>query len=78
MNNRNRSMPLSAFAPLLDVPDVQCFSLQKGDGGHYTDASPPPDRLPDFTADWQDFSDSAAIVRNAWTWSLPWTHRSPT
>ena len=62
VNNRNRSMPLSTFAPLLDVPDVQCFSLQKGDGGHYTDASPPPDRLPDFTADWQDFSDSAAMV----------------
>ena len=62
VNNRNRSMPLSALAPLLDVPGVQCFSLQKGPGGGYTDIAPHADKLVDLTGEWTDFSDSAAMV----------------
>jgi hypothetical protein len=31
-NDRRRSCPLAALAPLLDLPDIAWFSLQKGDG----------------------------------------------
>ncbi|MCW5648701.1 MAG: tetratricopeptide repeat protein [Ramlibacter sp.] len=66
VNNRNRSLPLSDLLPLADQEGVQCFSLQKSDGGGYTDV-PPDDvrrtgRLLDFTGDWQDFADSAAMI----------------
>jgi tetratricopeptide (TPR) repeat protein len=62
VNNRNRSMPLSALAPLLDVQGVQCFSLQKGPGASYTDMTPDPAKLIDLTREWTDFSDSAAMI----------------
>lgn len=62
VNHRNRSMPLSALVPLLGMDGVQCFSLQKSDGGMFTDCVTEPDRLVDFTPDWQDFADSAAMV----------------
>lgn len=62
VNHRNRSMLLSLLVPLLAVEGVQCFSLQKSDGGAFTDTTPDPQKLIDFTADWQDFTDSAAMV----------------
>jgi hypothetical protein len=62
VNNRNRAMPLSLLAPLLDLPGVQCFNLQKGDAGAATDIAPDPQRLPDLTPEWQDFGDSAAMI----------------
>jgi tetratricopeptide (TPR) repeat protein len=62
VNNRNRSMPLSALAPLLPVPGVQCFSLQKGPGGAFTDITPDAQTLVDLTGEWADFSDSAAMI----------------
>lgn len=63
VNHRNRSMALSALAPLLQVEGAQFFSLQKSDGGAFTDITPDPRKLVDFTADWQDFADSAAMVQ---------------
>ncbi len=62
VNNRNRSMPLSALAPLLDAQGVQCFSLQKGPGGSHTDMTHDPAKLIDLTHEWTDFSGSAAMV----------------
>lgn len=62
VNNRNRSMPLSALAPLLDIQGVQCFSLQKGPGGSFTDMTPDAKALVDLTGEWKDFSDSAAMI----------------
>jgi hypothetical protein len=44
VNNRNRSMPLSALAPLLGLAGVQCFSLQKGPGGSTSPTSHPTRR----------------------------------
>lgn len=64
VNNRNRSMPLSQLLPLLQVPGVQCFSLQKFDGGRDTDCTPPEGRLLDYTPEWSDFTDSAAMIEN--------------
>jgi tetratricopeptide (TPR) repeat protein len=61
-NHHNRSMALSEFMPLLQIEGVQCFSLQKSDGGVYTDCKPSAEQLVDFTPDWADFTDSAAMV----------------
>lgn len=62
VNNRNRAMPLSTLRGLLEHPRVQCFSLQKGDGGAYTDMAPASGQLVDLTSEWQDFTDSAAMM----------------
>jgi tetratricopeptide (TPR) repeat protein len=62
VNNRNRAIPLSLLMPLLDEPGVQGFSLQKGDAASNTDVPPDPRRLVDFTGEWQDFGDSAAMI----------------
>jgi tetratricopeptide (TPR) repeat protein len=61
-NHHNRSMALSQFKPILSMPGVQCFSLQKSEGGSYTDISLPEGQLIDYTAEWTDFTDSAAMV----------------
>lgn len=60
VNNRNRSMHLSALLPLARLPGLCFFSLQKEKPGEWTDA--PLDALVDLTASWQDFGDSAALV----------------
>jgi len=64
LNQQNRCTPLSAFKDIIDLPGVQCFSLQKSDGEQFTDVAVDADRLVDFTPEWQDFSDSAAMVAN--------------
>jgi len=64
VNNVNRSMRLSELAPLMKMPGVQCFSLQKGDAGSWTDVGPSPVELVDLTAQWDDFTDSAAMLQN--------------
>jgi tetratricopeptide (TPR) repeat protein len=63
-NHHNRSMALSEFKPILEMAGVQCFSLQKSDGGSYSDIKPSSDQLVDFTGDWVDFTDSAAMIDN--------------
>ncbi|CAN5433730.1 hypothetical protein BH11PSE7_BH11PSE7_21560 [soil metagenome] len=63
-NDHNRSMPLSAFSDILSMSGVQCFSLQKSAGGRYTDVALRADQLLDFTDEWQDFADSAAMIAN--------------
>jgi tetratricopeptide (TPR) repeat protein len=64
VNNVNRSIRLSELAPLMKMPGVQCFSLQKGDAGSWTDVGPSPLELVDLTAQWEDFTDSAAMLQN--------------
>lgn len=64
VNNLNRSMRLSQLAPLMNMQGVQCFSLQKGDAGPFTDMVPGPAELVDLTAQWDDFTDSAAMLQN--------------
>ena len=63
-NYHNRCMPLSQFRPLLAMAGVQCFSLQRSDGERYTDLDLAECGLVDFTAQWGDFTDSAAMVAN--------------
>jgi len=62
VNNRNRAVPLSLLAPLWRQQGVQCFSLQKGDAGAWSDLRPAREELPDLTGDWNDFVDSAAMI----------------
>ncbi|MBI2768754.1 MAG: tetratricopeptide repeat protein [Burkholderiales bacterium] len=64
VNNRNRSFYLSELQPLLAMEGVQCFSLQKGDAGEFSDSTPGEGQLVDFTGEWQDFNDSAAMLQN--------------
>lgn len=67
-NDARRSIALDQLLPLLDVPDVQFFSLQKGapaqqlaDLREHHEASR---RVVDFTDDLADFADTAALVSN--------------
>ncbi|MGD1278053.1 MAG: tetratricopeptide repeat protein [Tepidisphaeraceae bacterium] len=63
-NDRNRSLPLAALAPLGRVPGVWLCSLQKGDAAKQ--AQPPPSgmELADFTSELQDLADTAALLAN--------------
>ncbi|MBK8070696.1 MAG: tetratricopeptide repeat protein [Ramlibacter sp.] len=63
-NHHNRCMPLSEFKPIIEMAGVQCFSLQRSDGERYTDLAFDESDLVDFTADWTDFTDSAAMIAN--------------
>lgn len=62
VNNRNRAMPLRLLLPAARLPGVQCFSLQKGDAGPYSDADAGAAELVDLTAHWRDFGESAAMI----------------
>jgi tetratricopeptide (TPR) repeat protein len=62
VNNRNRALALGLLQPLWRQPGVQCFSLQKGDAGAWTDLRPDREELPDLTGEWNDFGDSAAMI----------------
>lgn len=62
-NNRNRAVALSELRSLMAMPGVQCFSLQKSDAGEYTDFDAGPERLVDLTGEWNDFTDSAAMLQ---------------
>jgi len=64
VNNNNRAQRLSDLAPILGAAGVQCFSLQKGEAGPFTDVAPQPGQLVDLTAEWADFTDSAAMLQN--------------
>ncbi len=65
VNDANRSLPgLSCLAPLLALPGVSFFSLQRGMDGEagVHPAAQLPAPLPDLGADIADFADTAAIV----------------
>jgi Flp pilus assembly protein TadD len=57
--DRKRSVAPEVLAPLMDVPDVQFFSLQK-EGTRAPDAF----HLIDWMADCHDFADTAALIMN--------------
>jgi hypothetical protein len=59
-NDRRRSIPLTACAPLGAVPGVRWFSLQVGPRA--ADPAPPGLALTDLGAEFRDLSDTAAVV----------------
>jgi tetratricopeptide (TPR) repeat protein len=63
--DRLRSIPLAAFAPLADIPGVRLISLQKGYGSEQVAQVPFGDRIEDLGADFDTgpaFLDTAAAM----------------
>jgi tetratricopeptide (TPR) repeat protein len=63
-NDRNRSIALSAFAPLARVPGVTFYSLQKGAAAQQLRQPPAGMELIDCSSDLHDFADTAALMMN--------------
>ncbi len=64
-NNRNRSVPLAAFAPLFALDEISWFSLQKGEAARAQLAAlETPTVIHDFSDDLRDFGDTAALIMN--------------
>ncbi len=60
--DRRRSIPLAALAPLLDVPGIEWYSLQKGEASRQAARPPFAGRLVDLTAELGDLADTAALI----------------
>lgn len=58
----NRSMPAHLLAPILQLPNIEFISLQKGDVAPRI-GRPPPERVVDAANLCQDFADTAAVIR---------------
>jgi tetratricopeptide (TPR) repeat protein len=59
-----RSMTFERFAPLLDVPNVRFFSVQKGIAAQQLEESVQRERIVNHTDLLHDFADTAALVAN--------------
>lgn len=62
--DRQRSMPLTCFAPLAQVPGVQLVSLQKGPGREQLANVAGKWPMVDWSEQLHDFSDTAALMCN--------------
>jgi len=60
-DDRKRSIPLAAFAPLAGVPGLSLYSLQWGEGAAQI-ASQPQLQIADFGDAIRDFSEMAALI----------------
>ncbi len=60
-NDRRRSCPLAEWVPLLELPDITWFSLQKGDGEDQIPQVPAAARIKQLDAR-NDFSRKAALI----------------
>jgi hypothetical protein len=63
-NDRRRSIPLRAFDPLVDVPNLSLFSLQNGPAAGQLSDSTLRLKLTDHTARLTDFGETAALIGN--------------
>lgn len=59
--DRRRSVPLSSFAPLAEVPGVRLFSLQKGPGCEHLAGACFP--VTDLGSRLEHFADTAAVIQ---------------
>jgi hypothetical protein len=60
-----RSMPIQRLTPLLSLPGCSFFSLQKGAVAADLQALANQfATIHDFSAEWKDFSDTAAVIAN--------------
>ncbi|HVT87919.1 MAG TPA: tetratricopeptide repeat protein [Tepidisphaeraceae bacterium] len=59
-----RSLPLSAFEPILRLPNIKFFSLQKGDAAGQLTHLPSDIHVTDLQSQIQDFADTAAAIAN--------------
>lgn len=58
--DRRRSIPLAAFEPLLQLTDIDFYSLQKGEAGQ--EAAIFKEQLIDLMDEVHDFADTAALI----------------
>jgi tetratricopeptide (TPR) repeat protein len=63
-NDRNRSMSLSAFAPLARFHGIRFYSLQKGEAAKQANDPPGGMHLMDFSGAIHDFAESAGLIAN--------------
>jgi hypothetical protein len=68
-NDARRSLAYDRFAPIVEVPGVQFFSLQKGENAAHQlsamrERHEPSQRVIDWTSELTDFADTAALVDN--------------
>ena len=63
VNDAFRSMPIQAFEPLLNIPDIAFYSLQVGDAANDLALLGSRPNLFDLNQHQKDFADTAAIVR---------------
>jgi tetratricopeptide (TPR) repeat protein len=63
-NDARRSVGFEQFAPILDVPNVRFFSLQKGAAAQQLASSGLGRDVVDYTEALHDFADTAALVAN--------------
>lgn len=65
-DDRNRSPGLAAFRPLLDVPGVEVYALQKGNGRRDLETwpEPLPPNFTDLGPEIGNFADTAAAMRH--------------
>ena len=63
--DRQRSLQFDQLAPVLQVRDCEFYSLQKGDDAlEQLRGSALDHRVIDWSADFHDFSDTAALIEN--------------
>lgn len=63
-NNDNRALPLSAFLPLAENPDVRLYSLQKGPRQIELKENGAEAYIEDLGSKCDDFADTAAAIEN--------------
>ncbi|MFM0124973.1 tetratricopeptide repeat-containing glycosyltransferase family protein [Paraburkholderia sp. RL18-101-BIB-B] len=63
-NDARRSIAFAQLTPLLEVSNVQFFSLQKGPAAQQLESSEWGERVIDYTEELNDFADTAALVAN--------------
>ncbi|MBN3756766.1 tetratricopeptide repeat protein [Paraburkholderia sp. Tr-20389] len=60
-----RSIALDMLTPILDIPHVRFYSLQKGQSAQQLTGNPElAGRIVDYTDEFEDFADTAAFVNN--------------
>jgi hypothetical protein len=62
--DRQRSMPLAAFAPLANIEGITLFSLQKGETASESSQPLAEMNVIDHTSELADFADTAALIQN--------------
>jgi len=60
--DRQRSISLSEFLPLVNTDDVEFYSLQKGPASQQAKDLERELKLIDYTAELKDFADTAALI----------------
>ncbi len=63
-SDKKRSMPLEYLERLVDVPNVQLYSIQKGYGAEQLESSSQKDQIIEIGESFNDFTDAAAAIEN--------------